>query len=106
MVKVIAGALAAALAMFFLSYLFYASPLHRVAYGSLEDNQAAVLQQSFAANLPRTATYNVPDASTPTQTVAYGAGPIPPSTSTAAASRSAMSGRSRPGCFSISSRPC
>lgn len=77
MVRVVIGAAAAAIGMFILGFLFFASGLQNIATGSLEDAQAAAVQQSLAANLPRTGTYMIPNAdSSAAQTVMYGQGPI------------------------------
>ena len=77
MVRVVIGAAAAAIGMFILGFLFFASGLQNIATGSLEDAQAAAVQQSLAANLPRTGTYAIPNAdSSAAQTVMYGQGPI------------------------------
>jgi hypothetical protein len=78
MVRVIIGSAAAAVAMFIIGFIFFGPlGLNRLASVNLDDNQAAAVQQTLAANLPRTGTYFVPDPerSAP-QTVMYGQGPI------------------------------
>ena len=74
--RVIIGAAAAAIAMFIIGFLFFATPLVKLGTASLDNAQAAAVQQALAVNLPRTGTYFVPGADTPEQTVMYGQGPI------------------------------
>ena len=76
MTRALIGALAAAVAMFIIGFIFFATPLTAIGAGSLDNARAAAVQQSLAANLPATATYYVPSADTPEQTVMYGQGPI------------------------------
>lgn len=73
--RVLIGSVAAALAMFVIGFIFYATPLNRLHVGSLDNNQAAAVQQALAANTPDTGTYHVPSTRTPEQTVMYGQGP-------------------------------
>ena len=70
------GAVAAAVAMFILGFIFYATPLQKIAVASATDAQAAAVQQAMAANLPRTGTYFVPDAATAAQSTMYSQGPV------------------------------
>lgn len=74
--RVIIGAAAAAIAMLVIGFIFYGTPLNRLHVGSLENTQAATVQQALAANLPETGTYHVPSTATPEQTIMYGQGPI------------------------------
>jgi hypothetical protein len=74
--RALVGALGAAVALFLLGYIFHGSPLQRIATGSLDNAQAAAVQQALAANLPNTGTYNVPSNVTPEQNAMYGRGPI------------------------------
>ncbi|HEY1145694.1 MAG TPA: hypothetical protein VGE84_05075 [Allosphingosinicella sp.] len=76
MARVIIGAVAAAIAMFIIGFIFFATPLYKIGTASLDNAQAAAVQQALAANLPGTGTYFVPGAETPQQTVMYGQGPI------------------------------
>ena len=76
MARVILGAIVAALAMFVIGFLFFATPLAKIGLASVDNVQAAAVQQALAANLPRTGTYAVPGTDTPEQTVMYGQGPI------------------------------
>ena len=75
--RVIVGAAVAAVVMFFIGFIFFGTPLAKLGTASLGDTQAAAVQQSLAANLPRTGTYTVPDPEgSAAQTVMYGQGPI------------------------------
>ena len=74
--RVILGSVAAAIAMFVIGFIFFATPLTGIATGSLDNPQAAAVQQALAANVAETGTYHVPSGDTPEQTVMYGQGPI------------------------------
>ena len=74
--RALIGAVVAAVAMFILGFIFFATPLGSIGMKSLPDAQAAAVQTSLAQNLPATATYSVPSAETPGQTTLYGRGPI------------------------------
>jgi hypothetical protein len=76
MVRVILGAAVAAIAMFILGFIFYATPLGRLSMAGIDDAQAAAVQQALAANLPRTGTYSVPGMDTQAQTNMFSQGPI------------------------------
>ena len=77
MVRIIFGAAVAAIAMFVIGFLFFGTGLSALASANLDDGRAAAVQQSLAANLPRTGTYFVPAAeASAAQTVMYGQGPI------------------------------
>jgi hypothetical protein len=74
--RVIIGSAAAAIAMFIIGFIFFATPLARLGMAGLEDGQAANVQQALAANLPKTGTYSVPGTDTQAQTNMYSQGPI------------------------------
>ncbi len=78
MIRIIFGAAVAAVAMFVIGFIFFGPlGLSNLSTRSLDDNQAAAVQQSLAANLPGTGTYYVPEAGqSAAQTVMYGRGPI------------------------------
>jgi hypothetical protein len=76
MVRALIGALAAAVAMFVIGFIFFATPLENIAVGTLDDARAAAVQQSLNANVQRTGTYFVPDSDTPQQSVMYGTGGV------------------------------
>jgi general stress protein CsbA len=75
-VRGLLGAVAAAVALFVLGFIFFASGLQNLAIGDVDNIQAATIRQALAANLPETGTFSVPDDSTAEQTVMYGQGPI------------------------------
>jgi hypothetical protein len=76
MIRIFVGAAAAAVVMFVIGFIFFATPLARIAMGSIDDGQAAAVQQTLAASLPRTGTYAVPGMDTAAQTNMYSQGPI------------------------------
>jgi hypothetical protein len=76
MARVIIGAMVATIAMFFIGFIFFATPLAGLGTAGIDDNQAAAVQQAMAANLPRTGTYSVPGVGTREQTNMYSRGPI------------------------------
>ena len=76
MVRVILGSAVAAIAMFIIGFIFFATPLQRLGVASIDDAQAAAVQRALAVNLPRTGTYQVPGTNTQAQTNMYSQGPI------------------------------
>lgn len=74
--RALLGAAVAAVALFILGFIFHASGFQGIATGSVDNAQAAAVQQSLAANLPQTGTFQVPSGGTAEQTVMYGQGPI------------------------------
>jgi hypothetical protein len=76
MVRAIIGAVLGAIAMFIIGFVFFATPLYKLASAGLDDNRAAAVQQALAANLPRTGTYFVPEADTRAQAEMYSRGPV------------------------------
>lgn len=74
--RALIGAVAAAVAMFIVGFIFFATPLNGIGMKSLPDPQAAAVQNALAQNLPETATYAVPSDATAGQTTLYGRGPI------------------------------
>jgi hypothetical protein len=77
MFRVIIGAVPAALAMFVIGFLFFASGLQNISTRSLDDAQAAAVQQTLASSLQGTGTYTIPNPEgSAAQTVMYGKGPI------------------------------
>jgi hypothetical protein len=76
MVRVIIGAVPAAIAMFLIGFIFFATPLSRLSYASLDNAQAAAVQTTLASSLPTTGTYEVPGLDTREQTDMYAKGPI------------------------------
>ena len=78
MIKVLIGSVAAAVAMFVLGFIFFATPLGGIALGTVGDNEAAAIQSVLAANLdPESArTVAVPSGEGSVQQRMYIDGPI------------------------------
>lgn len=76
MVRALIGAVLGAVAMFVIGFVFFATPLYKLATAGLDDHQAAAVQQVLAANLPRSGTYFVPDPDTRAQAEMYSRGPV------------------------------
>jgi membrane protein YqaA with SNARE-associated domain len=76
MVRALIGAVLGAVAMFVIGFVFFATPLSKLGTASLDDHQAAAIQQVLAANLSRTGTYFVPDPGTRAQSEMYSRGPV------------------------------
>ena len=74
--RALIGGAVAAVAMFIIGFIFFATPLYKLGSGSLDNVQAAAVQQTLASNIPKTGTYFVPSGDTPEQTVMYGRGPV------------------------------
>ena len=75
--RAVIGAVAGAIVMFILGFVFYATPLQKVATASLDDRQAAAVQTTLAASMPRTGTYFLPDPTqSQSQATMYSLGPI------------------------------
>jgi hypothetical protein len=74
--RALIGSVAAAVALFILGFIFFASGLQNLAIGDVDNARAATIRQALAANLPETGTFAVPGDSTAEQTVMYGQGPI------------------------------
>jgi hypothetical protein len=74
--RALVGGVAAAVVMFILGFIFYATPLYKLGSASLDNSRAAAVQLALAQNVPETGTYFVPSGDTPEQTVMYGRGPI------------------------------
>lgn len=79
MFKVIPGAFVAAIAMFLLGFIFFATPLSNIHLGGLGDSEAAAVQTALAANMPAdgAGTYAIPEPSvSASQSELYARGPI------------------------------
>lgn len=77
MARLILGVLLAAAAMFVIGGIFYASGIQNAAFRTLDNTQAAAVQQALAANIgAETGTFTVPGTGTAEQTAMYGKGPI------------------------------
>lgn len=76
MFKLAIGSVAAAVAMFFAGFVYFAGPIAMIGYSSTGETQNAAVQAALAANLPQTGTYMIPDPSTQGGTTLYGKGPV------------------------------
>lgn len=76
MPRMLLGAIAAAVAMFILGFIFFATPLQFIGFGSVDAAQSANLQAALAQNIAATGTYVVPNPASAEGTVLYGKGPI------------------------------
>lgn len=75
-IRAMVGALAAAVAMFVVGALFWATPLSRLAFSATGEAQGAAVQVAMAANLPHTGHYLIPDTDTASGTTLFGRGPV------------------------------
>ena len=76
MPRMLIGAVVAAMAMFIIGFIFFATPLSAIGYSSADLTQQATVQQALAANLPHTGTYSIPSPSDAATTNLYSKGPI------------------------------
>ena len=76
MIRALIGAVLGAVAMFVIGFVFFATPLYKLATSGLDDHQAATVQQAMAASMPATGTYFVPNPDTRAQAEMYSRGPI------------------------------
>jgi hypothetical protein len=76
MVRIVFGSVAAAVAMFIVGFLFWATPLQYAGYSTATEPQNAAVQLTLAQNLPHTGRYMVPETGTPNGAILYGKGPV------------------------------
>lgn len=78
MPRTIIGGLLGGLALYITGFIFWGTPLSRLAYTALPDAQGAALQLAMAQTLTPsgTGTYIVPDPVTSAGTVLFGQGPV------------------------------
>ena len=78
MVRSLIGGLVAGVAMFFIGFIFWGTPLSEVAFSKAGDMESAAVQTALAQNLTPlgTGTYVIPTPSTAQGTELYGRGPI------------------------------
>lgn len=78
MIRLIIGSVLGGLAQFFIGFIFWGTPLSRIAFTVADDAQNAAIQQSLAQNLTvnGAGTYFVPWPDTPAGTTLYGKGPV------------------------------
>jgi hypothetical protein len=78
MIRSVIGGLVAGVAMFFIGFIFWGTPLSEIAFSRATDAESAAVQTAMAQNLTRggTGTYVIPTPNTPDGTILYGRGPI------------------------------
>jgi hypothetical protein len=78
MIRVAIGAVAAAVAMFIIGFLFFATPLGNIPVGQIDDESAAAVQQALAEHMGAEgpAAYVVPGVVGEAQQIQYINGPI------------------------------
>lgn len=78
MVRIVLGSILGGFAQFLVGFLFWGTPLSRLAFNVAGETQNAAVQTALAQNLTQTGTgtYAVPWPGTPQGTVLFGQGPI------------------------------
>lgn len=78
MVRTLIGGVVAGFILFFVGFVFWATPLNRLAFSSAGAAESAAVQTALAQNLSKsgTGTYQIPNPETAEGTVLYGQGPI------------------------------
>lgn len=76
MVRIVIGSILGGVLQFLLGFLFWGTPLSRIAFSVASDAQNATLQATLAQNLAATGTYFVPWPDTAQGTVLHGKGPV------------------------------
>jgi hypothetical protein len=76
MIRVLLGGLIGGVVMFIVGFVFWASPLSRIAFSTASEQQSANVQLALANNLPHTGRYVVPNPESPGGTILYGRGPV------------------------------
>jgi hypothetical protein len=78
MVRTLLGGLLGGVAMFFIGFIFWGTPLSLIAFGRVDDATAQALQAAFVQHLAPhgTGTYPIPSPSSTLGTSLYGTGPI------------------------------
>ncbi|SNS81436.1 hypothetical protein SAMN06295912_11755 [Sphingomonas laterariae] len=76
MIRLVLGAIAGGVAQFIVGFIFWGTPLSRLAYTTAGEAENAAVQAALAQNLASTGTYVVPWPDTAQGTVLYGRGPI------------------------------
>ncbi|HKR16589.1 hypothetical protein [Rhizorhapis sp.] len=77
MVRTILGGIAGGFAMYVVGFIFWGTPLSRIALSKTGDLESATIQQALAANLTESGSgsYPIPWPGTPQGTTLYGRGP-------------------------------
>jgi hypothetical protein len=77
-IRILIGSIVAGLAQFFVGFVFWATPLSRIAFTVAPDAQNAAVQTALAQNLTATGTgtYHIPWMETASGAVLHGRGPV------------------------------
>jgi len=78
MVRTVIGGIVAGFILFFIGFVFWATPLNRLAFNDAGAAESAAVQAALAQNLTKsgTGTYQIPNPDTAEGTVLYGRGPV------------------------------
>lgn len=78
MVRTVIGGIVAGFILFFVGFVFWATPLNRLAFTDAGAAESAAVQTVLAQNLTKsgTGTYQIPNPDTAEGTVLYGQGPV------------------------------
>jgi len=78
MAKTLLGGVLGGVALYVIGFLFWGTPLSKLAFNSVGEPQAAAVQQALAENLSLTGTgaYIIPSPDTAAGSVLYGKGPV------------------------------
>ncbi|ATE63201.1 hypothetical protein [Rhizorhabdus dicambivorans] len=78
MAKTLLGGVFAGVAMFFIGFIFWGTPLSQLAFNRIEQPQSAAIQQALAENLTitGTGTYAIPATGSAAGDILYARGPV------------------------------
>src|SRR5688500_12605638 len=78
MIRTVIGGIVAGFILFFVGFVFWATPLNRLAFSNAGAAESAAVQTALAQNLTKsgTGTYQIPNPDTAGGTVLYGQGPV------------------------------
>ena len=78
MIRTVIGGLVGGIILFVIGFIFWATPLNRLAFSNAGAAESAAVQTALAQNLTRsgTGTYQIPNPDTAEGTVLYGKGPV------------------------------
>ena len=78
MIRTVIGGIVAGFILFVIGFVFWATPLNRLAFSNAGAAESAAVQTALAQNLTRsgTGTYQIPNPDTAEGTVLYGKGPV------------------------------
>jgi hypothetical protein len=76
MVRIVIGSVLGGLLQFVVGFVFWGTPLSRIAFSVANDTQNATIQAALAQNLATTGTYYIPWPDTAQGTILHGKGPV------------------------------